>query len=130
MAGKRRVLLAEDNSELQAIVARFAREYECEVRSVTFGAEVLPLALEWQPELIILDISLPDIDGRDVLARLKGDARTNSVPVLVWSGRAEGESDRRIALELGAEDYLDKVEAQVLLAKARRILLRFPATDS
>ena len=77
-------------------------------------------------QMMGLDFGFPDADGRDVLGRLKADARTTHIPVVVWSGRIEGESDRRIALDLGAEDYVEKVDAQALLRKVERILLRFP----
>ena len=89
------------------------------------GGEVLSLALEHHPHLIVLDITFPDMDGRDVLARLKAEERTADIPVLIWSGRMEAESDRRIALELGAEDYLEKIDAPALLRKIERVFLRF-----
>ncbi|MFZ5893537.1 MAG: response regulator [Myxococcota bacterium] len=120
-----RILLAEDNDELREAVRRVAREHSFEIVQTSHGAEVLTLALDAKPDLIILDVAFSDLDGRDVLARLKADERTQAIPVLVWSGRHEAESDRRIALELGAEDYMEKVDAQTLLRKAQRILLRF-----
>ncbi len=76
-----------------------------------------------KPDLIVLDIALPDVDGRDLLAALKKDARTNSIPVVVWSGRF-ADSDRRIALDLGAEDYVEKGPPSALVSKIERVLLR------
>jgi DNA-binding response OmpR family regulator len=96
-----------------------------EVVQTSLGGDVLSLAIEHQPHLIVLDLAFPDIDGRDVLSRLKADERTAEIPVLVWSGRADAESDRRIALDLGAEDYVEKIDASALLRKIERILLRF-----
>lgn len=125
MAGPRRILLAEDNQELRRLVERLAHEHGHEVIQTALGGEVLALAIEHRPDLIVLDIGFPDIDGRDVLARLKGDERTDRIPVLIWSGRLESESDRRISLELGAEDYLEKIDAPALLRKIERVLLRF-----
>lgn len=125
MSQPRRILLAEDNEELQGLVKRLARSYGHEVIQTGLGGEVLSLAIEQRPHLIVLDIGFPDIDGRDVLARLKADERTASIPVLIWSGRMEAESDRRIALDLGAEDYLEKIDAPALLRKIERVLLRF-----
>lgn len=125
MSQPRRILLAEDNEELQALVKRLARGYGHEVIQTALGGEVLSLAIEQRPHLIVLDIGFPDIDGRDVLARLKADERTAPIPVLIWSGRMEAESDRRIALDLGAEDYLEKIDAPALLRKIERVLLRF-----
>lgn len=127
MTEKRRILLAEDNEDLQLAVARVASAHDCEIIKTTSGLAVFDLAVETRPHLIILDFGFPDADGRDVLARLKADARTSDIPVVVWSGRVEGESDRRIALDLGAEDYVEKVDAGALLRKVERILLRFPS---
>jgi CheY-like chemotaxis protein len=125
MAEPRRILLAEDNEDLQRAVRRLAEGYGHEVIQTALGGEVLSLALEHRPHLIVLDITFPDLDGRDVLARLKAEERTADIPVLIWSGRMEAESDRRIALELGAEDYLEKIDAPALLRKIERVLLRF-----
>jgi DNA-binding response OmpR family regulator len=125
MAESRRILLAEANEDLQRAVTHLAREYGHEVIQTQLGGEVLLLAIEQRPHLIVLDFGFSDLDGRDVLARLKGDARTASIPVLIWSGRMEAASDRRIALDLGAEDYLEKIDAPALLRKIERVLLRF-----
>jgi CheY-like chemotaxis protein len=73
----------------------------------------------------VLDIEFPDADGRDVLAKLKADPRTAAIPVLVWSGRKPSESESRIALGLGADDYVEKNDAQLLIRKLERVLLRF-----
>jgi CheY-like chemotaxis protein len=79
------------------------------------------------PDLIVLDIHFPDADGRDVLSRLKADPRTTTIPVVVWSGR-DPQSDRRIALDLGAEDYVEKRDPSTLLPKIERVLLRLRET--
>ncbi|HWA72650.1 MAG TPA: response regulator [Polyangiaceae bacterium] len=125
MAESRRILLAEDNEDLLRAVTRLAEGYGHDVIQTALGGEVLSLALEHRPHLIVLDITFPDMDGRDVLARLKAEERTADIPVLIWSGRMEAESDRRIALELGAEDYLEKIDAPALLRKIERVFLRF-----
>jgi two-component system KDP operon response regulator KdpE len=83
----------------------------------------LDVALTTHPDVIVLDMGLPDADGRDVLAKLKADQRTTDIPVVVWSGRA-GESDSRISLDLGAEDYVEKSDATLLILKLERVLLR------
>jgi two-component system KDP operon response regulator KdpE len=122
----RRILLAEDNENLQQAVARIASAHGCELLQTTSGAAVLALAIERQPELIILDFGFPDADGRDVLQKLKAETRTAHIPIVVWSGRVDAESDRRIALDLGAEDYVRKIDVSELLRKIERVLLRFP----
>jgi CheY-like chemotaxis protein len=121
--GGRRILLADDNDQVRLVVKRVAELNGYEIVEASTGAAVRSLALETQPALVVLDILFPDADGRDILAQLKADPKTASLPVLVWSAR-DPESDRRIALELGAEDYVEKGEAQELLTKITRVLLR------
>jgi DNA-binding response OmpR family regulator len=76
-----------------------------------------------KPDLIVLDIALPDSDGRDLLAAVKKDPKTFNVPVVVWSGRY-ADSDRAIVLDLGAEDYVEKGPPSGLVPKIERVLLR------
>jgi CheY-like chemotaxis protein len=125
MGSRRRILVADDNERLQRAVKRAAELGQFEVVAATKGAEVLPLAVQTNPDAIVLDVAFPDADGRDVLAQLKADPKTAAIPVIVWSGRREASSDRRIALDLGAEDYLEKVDADALIRKVERVLLRF-----
>jgi len=121
---RRRILLADDNVAIQKAVKRVAERYGHHLIQVTEGATVFAIAVESQPDVIVLDIEFPDADGRDVLARLKADLRTAKIPVIVWSGRKGHESDSRISLELGAEDYVEKNDAQLLVRKLERVLLR------
>jgi two-component system KDP operon response regulator KdpE len=125
--GGRRILLADDNDQVRRVVKRVAELNGYDVIEACTGTEVRKLALETQPALVVLDIRFPDADGRDILAQLKADPQTASLPVLVWSAR-DPESDRRIALELGAEDYVEKGEAQELVTKITRVLLRVDRT--
>lgn len=121
----RRILLADDDERVQRAVRRVAEKDGYHVIHVTVGGDVVTRAIETQPELIVLDISFPDADGRDILTSLKADARTAEIPVLIWSGEMrDPESDRKIALSLGAEDYVEKADAQTLLRKVERVLLR------
>lgn len=123
---RRRILLADDNVSIQKVVKRVAEKYGHELIQVTQGATLLSVATASQPDVIVLDIEFPDADGRDLLARLKADPRTSKIPVIVWSGRKGHESDSRIALDLGAEDYVEKNDAQLLVRKLDRVLLRIP----
>jgi CheY-like chemotaxis protein len=95
----------------------------------TTGASTVTTAIEQQPDVIVLDLEFPDADGRDVLAQLKADPRTAHIPVVVWSGRTDHGSDSKITLELGAEDYVEKNDAQLLLRKLDRVLLRLDEDD-
>jgi CheY-like chemotaxis protein len=124
----RQILLADDDEQVQRAVTRVAEKLGCKVTHVTTGGDVVTRAIETKPELIVLDVSFPDADGRDILAALKADPRTADIAVLVWSGDArDPESDRKISLSLGAEDYVEKTDAQTLLRKIQRVLFRLDA---
>jgi DNA-binding response OmpR family regulator len=120
---KGRILLGDDDVVLQRAVTRIAATRGYEVFSARSGLEVLTMASALQPELIVLDIMFPDADGRDLLRQLKDSPLTAQIPVLVWSA-TENDSDRRIALNLGAEDFIEKGTALALLPRIARTLLR------
>jgi len=120
----RRILLADDNRALQDVVKRVAERRGHELFHATTGASTLSIAIETQPDIIVLDMDFPDADGRDVLRQLKAEPRTQHIPVLVWSGRDGHASDGHISLDLGAEDFVQKTDAQRLLHKLERVLLR------
>jgi two-component system response regulator MprA len=125
MSQGRRILIADDDRQIQRAVTRVAAQSGYDVIHVTTGSDVVTKVVETKPELVVLDINFPDADGRDILRTLKADARTAEIAVLVWSGAArDPESDRKIALSLGAEDYVEKIDAATLLRKIQRVLLR------
>jgi CheY-like chemotaxis protein len=119
----RRILLVDDSETVQGLVEEVALARGHQVIRAMTGKAALDVALTTHPDVIVLDMGLPDADGRDVLAKLKADQRTTDIPVVVWSGRA-GESDSRISLDLGAEDYVEKSDATLLILKLERVLLR------
>lgn len=119
----RRLLFADDDPGVQRALKRVAEKNGFELVPVLVGSDVYEAAVEQSPDLIVLDIHFPDADGRDVLSRLKADPRTRAIPVVVWSGR-DPQSDRRTALDLGAEDYVEKRDASTLMPKIERVLLR------
>jgi CheY-like chemotaxis protein len=121
---RKSILLADDDEIVQAVVGAAAERYGHRVLRATSGVAALEMAAASQPDMVVLDIRFPDADGRDVLAKLKANPRTAHIPVVVWSGRRTSESDSRIALELGAEDYVEKGDAEILMLKLERVLLR------
>ncbi len=124
MSNPCRILLADDDPAVQRAVQRVATEFGHSVLQVSKGAEVLAMTLEQKPDLLVLDLGFPDADGRDLLSKLKSDPRTKDIPVLVWSAERDLEKERRIALSLGAEDYVEKTDAQLLMRKIERLLFR------
>jgi DNA-binding response OmpR family regulator len=123
MASGERILVVEDNDLVLAMVTRALQKAGYAVSPAPSGAEMRKLLSAESPDLIVLDIGLPDMDGRDLLAALKRDPKTRDIPVLVWSGGRD-DSDRHIALELGAEDYVQKGPPSTLVPKIERILFR------
>lgn len=91
------VLMVEDDLVIADILRIFLEDSGCRVVSATEGEEAVRLALETLPDLITLDLALPDIDGREVLRQLANEPATAQVPIIVITGhpfRAAG--DRRI----------------------------------
>lgn len=124
MSSGERILVVEDNELVQMMVKLALEKAGYVVSAATNGYDLLQQVTQGTPpDLIVLDVGLPDMDGRDLLAALKKDTRTEGIPVLVWSA-GRNESDRRIALELGAEDYVQKGPPSTLVPKIERILFR------
>lgn len=122
MSGTHLILVADSDVSLLSRVASLAKQEGYAIVTTGSGARVVEMALQHHPELIVLDVAFPDADGRDLLQKIKRDARLVDIPVLMWSER-DYDSDRRIALELGAADYLPKSDSVMLMPKIARVLL-------
>ena len=122
-----RVLVIEDDAEIADVLRRFLRQEGHEVRTAADGEEALPAATEFVPDLVILDLGLPGVDGVEVCRQLRADG---DVPILILTARTELE-DRVEGLDSGADDYLVKpFERQELLARIRALLRRRPPRGS
>jgi CheY-like chemotaxis protein len=130
MSSPCRILLADDDPTVQRTVTRVAAAFGHEILQVSSGAAVHGTTLDLKPDLVVLDLGFPDADGRDLLAQLKADPRTAGIPVLVWSAERDLEKQRRIALSLGAEDYVEKTDAQLLMRKIQRLLFRIKGDEA
>ncbi|GAA0950551.1 response regulator [Nonomuraea longicatena] len=116
-----RILVVDDEPQiLRALrINLAARHYEVAV--ATDGTTALRQAADWHPDLVILDLGLPDLDGVDVIHGLRGWTR---VPIIVLSGRADGR-DKVDALDAGADDYMTKpFGIDELLARVRAVTRR------
>lgn len=123
-----RVLVVEDDEAIADVLRRSLRTEGHEVRSAADGVEALRAAEEFAPDLILLDLGLPRLDGIEVLKRIREDA--SDVPVLILTARTETE-DRVEGLDSGADDYLPKpFERDELLARTRALLRRRPPRGS
>jgi two-component system response regulator MprA len=115
------VLLAEDDAGLRELVVRGLREEHFEIEALATGAELLRAYDERGADLLILDIGLPDADGRDVCATVRG--RGDAVPVIFLTAR-DAVPERVAGFEAGGDDYVTKPFALAELAERARALLR------
>jgi len=119
-----RVLVVEDEADIAALIAYQLTREGFRVETARTGIEALDAVGREIPDLIVLDRMLPGLSGDDVLARLKREPATASVPVLVLTAKREQE-DRIEGFELGADDYLTKpFSPRELVLRARAILRR------
>jgi len=102
-----RILAIEDEKDLQEVLAYNLRAAGHEAVGALSGREGLALARASPPELVLLDLMLPDMPGFDVCRALKADPATRAVPIMVLSARGE-EIDRVVGFELGVDDYVVK----------------------
>jgi CheY-like chemotaxis protein len=101
------VLVADDNADILGLVTAVLERSGYEVVTVSDGAQALASVEERKPDLAVLDITMPDIDGLEVLRRLRADTRTSGLPVILLSAQAqEADVDRGFAT--GASAYLKK----------------------
>jgi len=119
----KKILFIEDESALQETFRGILREEGYEMISAMDGEEGLRLAKTEKPDLILLDLVLPKIDGFKVLKRLKEDPETKKTPVVILTNLEDVENVNK-ALELGATTYLVKASysPEEILEKIRRIL--------
>lgn len=122
MAEKQRILIVDDDSSISELISLYL-EKECfDTREVEDGEKAIKAAEEYRPNLIILDLMLPGIDGYEVCRRIRA---RSSVPVIMLS--AKGETfDKVLGLELGADDYMIKpFDSKELVARVKAVLRRY-----
>lgn len=118
------ILIIEDEKDILNLIEFHLKQTGCEVLKATDGEVGLELAIKRRPDLIILDLMLPLMDGKDVCRTLKANPLTKNIPVLMLTAKAE-EIDRIIGFELGADDYVTKpFSPRELVLRVRAILRR------
>jgi two-component system, OmpR family, KDP operon response regulator KdpE len=126
MTGMPRILLVDDEIAIQRSLGPLLRTHGYEVEMASAGSAALKLAAEHQPDLIVLDLGLPDLDGTEVCRRIR---ETSKVPIIVLSARG-GEADKVRALDLGADDFVTKPFGPEELLARIRVALRRVALDA
>ncbi|WP_370626889.1 response regulator transcription factor [Salinibacterium sp. ZJ450] len=117
-----RVLVVDDETSLADLLQMALRYEGWEVRTAATGQQALKLAREFEPDICVLDIMLPDIDGLDVLRRLRADG--NDIPVLFLTAK-DSVDDRVVGLTAGGDDYVTKpFSLEELVARLRGLIRR------
>ncbi len=121
---KKKILLVDDEKDLTALVSLHMKMAGFEVLTANNGEKALDLSREEKPDLIILDLMLPKIDGWEVCKRLRQDPGISNIPVIMLTARAETE-DKLKGFEAGADDYVTKpFSPRELVARVKRVLAR------
>jgi two-component system phosphate regulon response regulator OmpR len=122
----KRVLLVDDDQKLLKLVKEYLEGYGFPVLTLPDGSAVMKTIAEQSPDIIILDIMLPEKDGLDILKEIRAQY---ALPVIMLTAKGE-DADRIVGLELGADDYLPKpFNPRELLARVKAVLRRPPSLE-
>jgi len=117
------ILIVDDQPELAYLMAELLTDAGYDTRTAENGHAALADVQVNPPDLLLLDVNMPELDGFEVAAMLKSDPATATIPIIMVSAN-EGRGSRLIGLESGAEDYMSKpVDPAELIAKIRNLLL-------
>jgi two-component system response regulator RegX3 len=123
------ILIVDDEADLASLVEFNLQQAGLETSVALTGAQALQLAKARVPDVVLLDLMLPDVGGKEVCRRLRADPKTRSVPIVMLTARGE-ESDRVEGFEVGADDYVTKpYRLRELIARMRAVLRRAPKDD-
>ena len=121
---KSKILVVEDDLDVAEMLNAYFRVQNYDVYTVNWGEDGVRSCQTVHPDLVILDIRLPDIDGYEVARRLRADRRTQDIPIIFLTEKRE-RADRLQGLELGADDYITKpFDVQELRLRVRNALQR------
>ncbi len=119
---RKKILIVEDEENLVKLVTVRLQANNYDVVSAGDGYAAIDKVRLDKPDLIVLDLMLPKMDGYKVCRMLKFDARYKHIPIIIFSARAQ-DSDKKMAQEVGADDYIVKpFEAEVFLSKIKNLL--------
>lgn len=120
---KRKILVVDDRWENTSVVANLLEPLGFEMLEAENGQEGLTKALEWQPDLIVTDLSMPVMDGHEMLAQLRQSPAISNELVVIVSSASVFESDRQNSLQAGANDFLPKpIQKDILLQSLQKYL--------
>jgi DNA-binding response OmpR family regulator len=123
-ATAKKILIVEDERDILQLVKLYLEKEGYRVGTAATGPDGLKAARAEHPDLLVLDLMLPDMDGLEVCKRLRGEPQTATLPIIMLTAKAE-ESDTVIGLELGADDYVTKpFSPKALVARVKALLRR------
>ena len=118
------VLVVEDEPDIRGLIVHHLERDGFRCRTAASGGEALARVRSAPPDLVVLDLMLPGMDGLEVCRRLRGDPATAALPIIMLTAKAD-EIDRVVGLEMGADDYLAKpFSTKELVARVRAVLRR------
>jgi DNA-binding response OmpR family regulator len=119
-----RVLVVEDDRDIAELVERYLQKAGFSTEVLSSGRDALKALAERPPDLLILDLMLPQVDGLEICRVARGNSRTAAIPIIMLTARAD-ESERIVGLEIGADDYIAKpFSPNELVARVRALLRR------
>jgi two-component system alkaline phosphatase synthesis response regulator PhoP len=119
-----RILVAEDDPDIARLLSHYLDKAGFEAAVVGSGRDVLPRLRKEPPDLLLLDLMLPGLDGLEVCRAVRADVNTAAIPIIMLTAKSE-ESDRIVGLELGADDYITKpFSPGEVVARVRALLRR------
>jgi DNA-binding response OmpR family regulator len=125
-----RILVAEDDPDIANLLAHYLRKAGFEADIVNTGRDVVPRLRKAPPDLLLLDLMLPGVDGLEVCRAVRSDENTASIPIIMVTAKGE-ETDRIVGLELGADDYITKpFSPGEVVARVRALLRRASRSES
>lgn len=125
----KRILIVEDEPEIAQLVRHYLEKEGFHASVAKTGLEVQKLVVTEHPDLVILDLMLPEMDGLEVCKALRRKPETALLPIIMLTAKNE-ESDTVVGLELGADDYVTKpFSPKILLARAKALLRRVDRTN-
>ena len=119
-----RILVAEDDPDIGSLLEHYLRKAGFLPTLIASGRDVLPQIKREPPDLVVLDLMLPGLDGLQLCRAIRADANTAAIPLIMLTAKGE-ESDRIVGLELGADDYITKpFSPNEVVARVRALLRR------
>jgi len=126
---KEKILIVEDEKDIVKMLDYNLKKEGFKTLSAHNGEDGLDMARKENPDLILLDLMLPEMDGLDVCKAIKNEAKTSHIPIIILTAKAQ-ETDKIVGLELGADDYMTKpFSPRELIARIKAVLRRMKEKD-